>query len=136
MKTVHGINNAGNASFFNSRSMSIMSKAANRSQIRMPVNSPSSVLLVHSFCMCSWAVIVECLALNPCWPFGSILLYSKNFVVCMHTIFSRTLDLQEDSLQVWNLLYQSCSLFENWSDHCCFPTVWNCACSDRVIYYF
>ena len=39
----------------------------------------------------AWAVIVECLSLNPCCPFGSKLLDSKNCVTCMQTIFSRTM---------------------------------------------
>ena len=62
--------NPKSSSFLHRRLMSRVSKAADRSHIRIPVFCFSSLLTIQSFCMCEWAVIVDLFCLNPCWLSG------------------------------------------------------------------
>ena len=60
--------------------------------MRMPVISPFSVFCIHSRCIAVRAVMVDLVALNPCWLLGRRLLISKNLVTWSQIIFSRTLE--------------------------------------------
>ena len=65
-------------------SMSSVSNAADKSQTRTPVMSPSSEFCIHSFYIEDIAVIVDRPRLKPCWLLGRILWTSTNLVNWSH----------------------------------------------------
>ena len=113
--------NPNNSSFLHSRSISSVSKAADGSQMRIPVFCPASLLIIQSFCMCEWAVIVDLFLQNPCWLSGKSPLSSIKSVSWVQTIFSKTLEAV--TRQLTGRLYLFNNFHQNIENKMSFTTV-------------
>ena len=123
--------------------MSRQSNAADRSHIKMPVFSLDSVLSAHCFWTSDSAVMVERLALKPCWDLGSKLFDSIQLLTCSHATFSSSLAAAGRQVTGLQFLNSDLSPFLNTgvtipSFHFCgnCPFLWRYLLTKLLSFYF